>query len=70
MFTKQEVGYQASRGEQACGNCKHFEMPAKCKMVEGEISEDGYCELYESGLEELQNMMFTGGGLGAGPQQY
>ena len=30
-------------GEQKCSNCLQFVPPRSCKVVEGDISPDGYC---------------------------
>jgi hypothetical protein len=41
------VGYQDSpQGAEACGNCAHFEAPASCKVVAGNISPGAWCKIY------------------------
>lgn len=41
------VQYQTQpKGEQKCANCMHFEGPNACKLVEGEISPEGWCLLW------------------------
>ncbi|MCX8256003.1 Iron oxidase [Beijerinckiaceae bacterium RH AL1] len=33
-------------GANKCGNCMQFVAPNKCKLVDGEINENGWCILY------------------------
>ena len=33
-------------GSSKCGTCMQFEAPSKCKLVDGTISENGWCMLY------------------------
>ena len=41
------VTYQASpKGEQRCGNCKQFQPPNACKLIDGSISPQGWCQLW------------------------
>jgi hypothetical protein len=41
------VQYQTQpKGEQKCANCLHFEGSNSCKLVEGEISPEGWCLLW------------------------
>lgn len=41
------VQYQNQpKGEQKCSNCIHFVAPNACKVVEGEISPEGWCVLW------------------------
>ena len=41
------VSYQATpKGEQRCEGCSNFQPPNACKMVEGEISPQGWCSLF------------------------
>ena len=36
--------YQAKpNGDQKCSNCLQFEPPKGCKVVEGDVSPEGYC---------------------------
>jgi hypothetical protein len=41
---KQEVHY---RNFQACRNCDHFYKSGMCELVEGPISAEGMCNLWE-----------------------
>ncbi len=44
---KEAVNYQDSpQGDQRCGNCVHFVEPNACRLVEGEISPNGWCQLW------------------------
>lgn len=41
------VSYQATpKGAARCDNCKFWQPPASCKVVEGVISPAGWCTLY------------------------
>lgn len=41
------VNYQPTpKGAQRCDNCKQFEAPASCKVVEGTIEPAGWCTVY------------------------
>jgi hypothetical protein len=41
------VQYQTQpKGDQKCANCIHFEGSNSCKLVEGEISPEGWCLLW------------------------
>jgi hypothetical protein len=41
------VAYQDTpKGNQRCDNCKQFEPPAACKVVDGEINPAGWCKVY------------------------
>jgi hypothetical protein len=41
------VSYQATpKGAARCDNCKFWQPPAACKVVEGVISPAGWCTLY------------------------
>src|SRR5215469_8321443 len=41
------VGYQSKPvGPAQCNNCRHFEPPSSCKVVEGDIAPTGWCRLY------------------------
>ena len=33
-------------GSSKCGTCAQFEAPSGCKLVDGNISENGWCMLY------------------------
>lgn len=46
-MTKQEAEYQdRPNGIYSCGLCTLFEKPKSCKVVEGEVSEDGWCKAF------------------------
>lgn len=47
-MTQASVQYQAQpKGEQKCGGCMHFIAESNsCKLVEGQISSDGWCNLW------------------------
>ena len=41
------VGYQDSpKDDKQCGQCNFFISPNACKLVDGEISQAGYCKLW------------------------
>lgn len=45
--SQQASGYQATpKGAQSCHNCRMFQAPSACQVVEGSISGDGWCRLY------------------------
>ena len=44
---QKSVSYQAQpKGAQRCDACSNFQPPKACKMVEGEISPEGWCSLF------------------------
>jgi hypothetical protein len=46
-MTKQQAKYQDTPNSiYSCGNCSLFERPKSCKVVEGEVSEDGWCKAF------------------------
>jgi hypothetical protein len=46
-MAQKAVGYQATpKGAQRCDNCKQFESPSSCKIVEGVIDPAGWCRVY------------------------
>ncbi len=46
-MTKQQAQYQDTpNGIYSCGNCSLFERPKSCKVVEGDVSEDGWCKAF------------------------
>ena len=46
-MTRAQAGYQdAPNGIYSCGMCSLFEAPNACKVVEGEISKDGWCKVF------------------------
>ena len=41
------VAYQETpRGQQRCDNCRQFEPPSSCKVVDGTIVPSGWCKVY------------------------
>ena len=41
------VGYQSKpMGAAQCNNCKNFEAPSSCKVVDGVVAPTGWCRLY------------------------
>jgi len=41
------VAYQPTpKGAQQCDNCRQFEPPSACKVVEGEVVATGWCKVY------------------------
>jgi len=46
-MTRQQAGYQDTpNGLYSCGVCSLFEPPNSCKVVEGEVSRDGWCRVF------------------------
>jgi hypothetical protein len=46
-MTRQQALYQDTpNGIYSCANCTLFEAPKSCKVVEGEVSEDGWCKAF------------------------
>ena len=46
-MTPQQAQYQDTpNGIYSCGMCTLFEKPNACKVVEGEISTDGWCKAF------------------------
>jgi hypothetical protein len=46
-MSKLQAQYQdRPNGIQACATCTLFEDPDRCKVVEGDISPDGWCKAY------------------------
>ncbi len=46
-MTKARAEYQdAPNGIYSCGNCTLFVAPSSCKVVEGEVSKDGWCKAF------------------------
>jgi hypothetical protein len=42
--SKDAMRYQDKpNGEMTCSNCLQFEPPKSCKVVEGDVSPEGYC---------------------------
>ena len=46
-MTRAQAEYQDTpNGIYSCGLCSLFETPAGCKVVEGEVSKDGWCKAF------------------------
>jgi hypothetical protein len=46
-LAKKDVDYQEQpKGNQRCDNCFNFEAPSGCKVVEGQVSPQGWCKAY------------------------
>ena len=46
-MTRAQAEYQDTpKGIYSCGMCSLFEAPNGCKVVEGEISRDGWCKAF------------------------
>ena len=46
-MTRQQAQYQDTpSGIYSCAVCTLFERPNACKVVEGEVSEDGWCKAF------------------------
>ena len=46
---QKDVHYQQDpKDGQQCSKCANFEAPASCKLVEGEINPNGYCQLFKA----------------------
>lgn len=46
-MTRQQAEYQDTpNGIYSCGLCTLFEPPAGCKVVEGDVSKDGWCKAF------------------------
>lgn len=44
---KAAVRYQDEpKKDRNCNNCRHFEPPNACKLVEGEVSPNGWCTVW------------------------
>ena len=46
-MTKQQAEYQDTpNGIYSCGLCTLFDKPKSCKVVEGDVSPNGWCKLF------------------------
>ena len=46
-MSQADAKYQGTpKGDQRCDGCMLFEPPKACKVVEGEISPSGWCQLF------------------------
>jgi hypothetical protein len=44
-----DVHYQSGpKDGLQCSNCTNFEAPKGCKLVDGEINPNGYCQLFKA----------------------
>jgi hypothetical protein len=47
-LSRQEVEYQDTpKNLQMCSICTLFVAPRSCKLVEGEVSPDGWCKIFD-----------------------
>jgi hypothetical protein len=46
-MTRQQAQYQDTpSGIYSCATCSLFERPKSCKVVDGEVNEDGWCKAF------------------------
>jgi High potential iron-sulfur protein len=46
-MTRAQAQYQDTpNGIYSCGNCSLFEKPKSCTVVDGDVSEDGWCKAF------------------------
>ena len=46
-MTRQQAEYQDTpNGMYSCGMCTLFEPPKACKVIDGEVSKDGWCKAF------------------------
>jgi hypothetical protein len=46
-MTREQAGYQDTpKGISMCATCTLFEPPKSCKVVEGDVSPDGWCTAF------------------------
>jgi hypothetical protein len=46
-ISKTAVAYQDHpQGDKRCGKCLQFQAPDSCKMVDGPISDQGFCRIF------------------------
>jgi hypothetical protein len=51
-LSKQDAAYQETpKDDHACGTCTLFQPPQSCKVVAGDISDHGWCKLFEESPE-------------------
>ena len=47
-MSQSAAGYKDSpQGDQNCANCAPFEPPSSCKIVEGTVSPQGWCKVWQ-----------------------
>lgn len=64
MADKLGVNYRIAEDENRCSSCMNWRPPNGCEAVDGEISEDATCDLFEQSQDALMSALF-----GGGPQQ-
>jgi hypothetical protein len=48
-MSKEAAGYQASpKGGNTCAKCQNFAAPSACSQVEGNVSPNGWCTLFNA----------------------
>jgi hypothetical protein len=48
-MSKEAAGYQPTpKGGQTCGKCQNFAAPSACAQVEGNVSPNGWCTLFNA----------------------
>jgi hypothetical protein len=48
-MSKEAAGYQSTpKGGQTCGKCQNFQAPSACAQVDGNVSPNGWCTLYNA----------------------
>lgn len=48
ILGKAEAAYQDTpKGIYMCLTCSHFAPPDRCRVVEGEVAEEGWCRLFD-----------------------
>jgi hypothetical protein len=51
-LSQQDAAYQDTpKDDHACGTCTLFQPPKSCKIVAGDISDHGWCKLFEESPE-------------------
>lgn len=65
LLPKKEVNYSKDGGDTPCAGCANFIAPNACGVVEGNISENGTCDMYEpkgqeGGQEAIMAALFGG----------
>jgi hypothetical protein len=46
-ISQADAKYQTTpKGDQSCDGCANFQPPNACKFVEGDISPNGWCQLF------------------------
>lgn len=62
MQDKADVNYRPGDELQSCKTCAAFSPPQSCTKVQGEISKDGLCDLFEEATDVAQVNDFLFGG--------